>query len=47
VVGLGASAGLAGALVGVVGAPEEQAASSAVPPVRSTAPAMNRRRDSR
>jgi len=47
VVGLGASVGLAGAAVGVVDAPEEQAASNAAPPVRTMAPARSFLRDNR
>ena len=47
VVGFGVSAGFAGALVGVVGAPDEQAASNAAPPAISTASRRNIRRERR
>jgi hypothetical protein len=47
VVGLAASVGLAGAEVGVVEAPDEQAVSSAAPPVRRTACPRNVRRVNR
>src|SRR4051794_13184195 len=47
VVGLGASVGLAGAAVGVVDAPEEQAASNAAPPVRTMARDRSVRRERR